>query len=359
MYKVILVDDEPLALSGLAEIIDWEIEGFRISGLCGDAESALLLYEKTNAEIIFTDLKMPGTNGIELIAKLRERSSEIKCVIISAYSDFDVARKALAYNASGYILKPLQSRDIIELLRRLREELDRSIMEQFLIDLEDEDSIHNAGLLLELKSTAQFCRIVISSNDLPCSYDARFFRLQVRNMKKDIWFCSTDEKRTIPKDFIGSRWHTGPGELSFMIREAAAAGNGCFLYAEHEFVSKIQFYIGMHYDKVISLKNLAGEFNVSESYLCELFKKHTGYTVIAFYTMIRLHNARRLLLHSSMSIKEIAQAAGFNDYSYFYRSFRQIFSLGPDHLRKIGAGSQKDEYPFPLINWPCLNQSIR
>jgi two-component system response regulator YesN len=112
-----------------------------------------------------------------------------------------------------------------------------------------------------------------------------------------------------------------------MIWEAAAAGNGQFIYADHPPVASIQFYISRNYGEEFSLVRLARQFFISESYLCELFKKHTGDTVIDFTNNVKLQNARYLLEHTDIRLKEAIQEAGFSDYSYFGRSFKRLFGI--------------------------------
>lgn len=105
------------------------------------------------------------------------------------------------------------------------------------------------------------------------------------------------------------------------------------IYANHPTVSAIQLYLGENYQQSLSLSDLASRFFLSENYLCELFKKHTGDTILNFLKKVCLQNACRLLKESNLSIKEIAAKVGFSDYSYFGRIFRNSMGQTPDSYR--------------------------
>ncbi|MDR3174280.1 MAG: response regulator, partial [Treponema sp.] len=345
MYRLILVDDEPWALSGLEEIIDWTAEGFEICGRCTGAMEALEIMKRCDADVIFTDIRMPRMNGLELISAVKQQKPDAECVIISAYSDFEVARKAIWYQTAGYILKPLERSEVLEMARRIKGQLDAKNTGSHYLNIEDLGTLEHAIQWLDQNSRASRCCIVIS-------------RRPIKNKGQDIWeigilgyplyvyFCSSNEK-TLPfqcrndGSMARSRWHENRRDLSVMFKEAEAAGNGRFSYAEHFLVADIQFYIGVNFAKNISLKSIAKDFLLSESYLCELFKKHSGETIIKFLNRVRLHNARRLLEHSDLSIKDVYQQTGFSDYSYFDRSFKRIFGINPEALRSQAQGKNR------------------
>jgi two-component system response regulator YesN len=297
---------------------------------------------------------MPVINGIDFIEAIKRKSSETKCVIISAYKDFDVARKALVYKSEDYLLKPLHRDDILNILRKIKNDFDTTVLSRYLIDLEDKKSIDEVVFSLRKIARSRYCCIIVSNNPLGEIKNTNFLLLNIKDALMKVWFYYADEKITFPDGMILSRWHTTCDELMLMICEAAAASNGGFIYSSHTLVSEIQLYIGIHYNKKESLKKIAGKFCVSESYLCELFKKQSGDTVFGFYIKTRLHNARRLLQYSAMSMKEIAQASGFNDYSYFNRSFKKLFGFTPEALRKSENKLNPAQYPFPVIAWESL-----
>ena len=65
-FSLLLVDDEPWALSGMEEIIPWEEYGFEIVGKCSTASEALRLLGEKKPQAVFTDIRLPDYSGLEL-----------------------------------------------------------------------------------------------------------------------------------------------------------------------------------------------------------------------------------------------------------------------------------------------------
>jgi response regulator of citrate/malate metabolism len=124
MYKVLIVEDEVTILEGLQLIVDWGKYGFKIIGLCENGEKAVDVCRQDTPDVIITDIRMPGLSGLDLINKLGGRDSGIKYVILSGYDDFMYAQKAIEYGVESYILKPIDEKELINLLIDLKIKLD-------------------------------------------------------------------------------------------------------------------------------------------------------------------------------------------------------------------------------------------
>lgn len=124
MYKVMIVDDEPLIREGLKELIPWADYGFCVTAAARDGLDALAQYDEAPPDLMIVDIRMPGMDGLELIGTLRARRQELHFLILSGYADFDYAKKALIWNVDGYILKPVDEDELIDYLHKIRGELD-------------------------------------------------------------------------------------------------------------------------------------------------------------------------------------------------------------------------------------------
>lgn len=121
--RVLLVDDEPFIRRGLAALIDWESEGYIISGEASNGVTAIKLLEENEYDLIISDIKMPDMDGIELITYVKSHNlSNAKFVFLSGFYDFQYARTAIRYNCCDYILKPIQRDELLTALRRIMEE---------------------------------------------------------------------------------------------------------------------------------------------------------------------------------------------------------------------------------------------
>ncbi|WP_164779774.1 response regulator transcription factor [Paenibacillus kobensis] len=126
MYKVFLVDDEPLVLEGLKLLVDWETHGFEICGEARDGEEALQAIGQIRPDLVVTDIRMPVMSGLELIRQARESlNSDSHFIVLSGYSDFSYAHTAMRYEATDYLLKPIDSEEFDRALRKLRADLDK------------------------------------------------------------------------------------------------------------------------------------------------------------------------------------------------------------------------------------------
>lgn len=105
MIKILFVDDEILAMEYLQNMIEWEKHGFQVTGHARSGKKALELYEKEKPQVVISDIKMAGMDGLELTQKLKELNPEIEVILLSAYKDFEYAKKGFEYGVSNYLLK--------------------------------------------------------------------------------------------------------------------------------------------------------------------------------------------------------------------------------------------------------------
>ncbi|KOY16374.1 response regulator transcription factor [Paenibacillus xylanivorans] len=123
-FKVLLIDDEPWALEGLQLWIPWENLGFEVCGLIGNGAEGLKQMEELKPDLVMVDIRMPVMDGLEMIEEWRRRGNWLtKFIILTGYSDFEFARKALKFKVSGYLLKPLDEEQAESEVRRMGLEL--------------------------------------------------------------------------------------------------------------------------------------------------------------------------------------------------------------------------------------------
>lgn len=103
--RVVLIDDDILALSSTEDLIRDPSLNLELAGSFDNARTALLRLPKLNADLVITDIQMPQMNGLDLLQAIKKDFPNIEVLLLTAYSDFDYARKAVTFGASGYILK--------------------------------------------------------------------------------------------------------------------------------------------------------------------------------------------------------------------------------------------------------------
>jgi len=125
MYSVVIVDDDLPVLEFLSAAIDWEELGFQLAGAYQDPLEALAAAQQMKADVLITDIGMPGMNGIDLIRGVMKEHPKMKAVILSCHDDFQYAQAAVKLAVSEYLLKEtMDASNISEILARLKEQLD-------------------------------------------------------------------------------------------------------------------------------------------------------------------------------------------------------------------------------------------
>ncbi|NLW56927.1 MAG: response regulator transcription factor [Firmicutes bacterium] len=125
MCKVLIVDDERIIREGIAAVIPWGKYGFTLVGTAANGEEAYEIIKKEALDIVISDIKMPGMNGLQLIAKVKEEQPAVEFVVLSGYGEFEFARTAMQYGVKYYLLKPCNEEEILEVLEELRTEIEQ------------------------------------------------------------------------------------------------------------------------------------------------------------------------------------------------------------------------------------------
>lgn len=119
MPKILIVEDEPAAGRYLRSMIELKRPDFHVAGMAGNGLEALELVKLLDPDLVFTDVKMPGMDGIELVAALRKEYPSLPVVIVSGFQEFEYVRRALDTGVVDYLLKPVNPVRLQEVLDRL------------------------------------------------------------------------------------------------------------------------------------------------------------------------------------------------------------------------------------------------
>jgi len=117
MYKVLIVEDEPVVRRGLEKCIDWGEFGFSICGQAADGLEALELVKINCPDLIITDVRMPNMDGIALSQRIKEMYPKTEIVIISGYDEFAYAQSAIRIGVNEYLLKPTEKKNLENVIK--------------------------------------------------------------------------------------------------------------------------------------------------------------------------------------------------------------------------------------------------
>lgn len=123
IINILIVDDEKYEGILIEKCVNWESEGFHIIGNVQCAENALKLMEKQVPDIVYTDINMPRIDGLELSRRIRDTYPAVRIVIVTGYREFEYAREAIHIGVEEFLLKPIQSDELLAAAMKLREQI--------------------------------------------------------------------------------------------------------------------------------------------------------------------------------------------------------------------------------------------
>ena len=126
MFKVVIIDDEPIIVEGLSRVLRWADYQCQLAGTASNGREGLELIRKVHPDIIFTDIAMPGMDGLQMIAALRSELPRTQITILTGYRDFDFAQTAIKLGVCRYLLKPSKLAELEEAVTTMTAQLSES-----------------------------------------------------------------------------------------------------------------------------------------------------------------------------------------------------------------------------------------
>ena len=124
-YTMIVVDDEEIIRNGLSKFIEMSSSKFRVVGTFEDGKDAINFLKRHPVDLIFTDVKMTEVSGLALADYICQNCPGTETVILSGYKEFEYVQQAMESKVRFYLLKPIKNREIISVLEKLGDELDK------------------------------------------------------------------------------------------------------------------------------------------------------------------------------------------------------------------------------------------
>jgi len=118
MYKAMIIDDNKVLADTLASQAIWEKNGFEIAAVCYDSLSGSNAISEHKPDLIVTDIRLPGIDGLKMIQSVREEVPHAQMIVISAYDDFQYAQRALRLGVLDYLLKPFSHEEMEETIAK-------------------------------------------------------------------------------------------------------------------------------------------------------------------------------------------------------------------------------------------------
>ena len=128
--KVLIVEDEIRIREGIEKLLGRTGRSFEIAGEAENGEEGLTLLRKLRPDIVITDIKMPVMDGLEMLSAMVQENIPARAIVLSAYSEFEYARKAMRLGVTEYLLKPIAYGEFLQALENVEEQLARDRQEK-------------------------------------------------------------------------------------------------------------------------------------------------------------------------------------------------------------------------------------
>ncbi|MEC1520575.1 response regulator [Neobacillus niacini] len=389
-WKVLIADDEFIIRDGIHSSVDWEKYNMEVVGEAEDGEEAVEIAINHQIDILLIDLNMPIMSGLEAMKQIREHLPTCKMVVISGYDEFRYAQEALRLKVEDYLLKPVNPEKLEAIIMELQRKLDvegnqkeylkqatnqfkrnqTHLQERFFQDWTEgqlaNEEIKEQLQFLHLPVTAPIQFIVIKWPDYHLNQtfmqetDRQLYLFAIENIAKEM----IDTKEAVvfwDRAYLLNicLWEPISRDQMSKIEDLVQRYFTIRIYYHMEDIKELDFihlykvydrckrevdkqikvspivkqalaYIKQHYqDSSLTLERVAEELHITTVYLSRMMKHELGISYVGLLTQMRINKAVDLLKTSELSIRDIAEAVGYDSQHYFSTTFKKIVGVSP------------------------------
>lgn len=338
MYKLLLVDDEPIIREGLERMIEWEKLDLKLTASCPNAIAALDSMTDDMPDILLTDIRLPGMTGLELVQRAVTLHPLLQSVVLSGYDTFQYAQQALRYGVIEYLLKPCSKQELEEALVRACHAIDRQ--RKKVLYLYDERRQRVKALVEAFDHLREGNR------------ESGWLQKQVGELVKTVEDPSLLQETLIA--LVTDRMGSGQTEWGMNIitdalrdresleelitrsllrlrKEGTAARS-------NDFVQQMISYMNIHYaDESLTLQYIADNVvYMNADYIGREFTRAVGQKFSSYLLSVRMEHAKTLMREDpSLHSYEIAEKVGLGENPhYFSQLFRKYTGETPKNYRR-------------------------
>lgn len=392
MYKLLIVDDELLALESLVESLDWNELGFEVVGAYTDSEKALRHIEQYPVDVLMSDIKMPNPDGIELAKFCHEKYPNINVVLISAYREFEYAQIAIRYNVRTYLVKPITYSALYDAMKTLSEQLDSEnyksdfpdgklfLLQQDVFsdilcaNIKDIDILKDKLQTIELSENLVYSPCVLINIHIHefANYLSNTWKHEKSRLYNAInllaHFESPEAYFSMARysynniELIGISKIKGKGDflgltcnyIKQLKKNLLALLNlTCNISIVHQtdelqalmeedislkyiqssqdnhIVTKTIEYINNNYANDISLDDVAKYVSLSRVYFSSCYKRLAKESFVDTLNKIRIEKATEILKKGDIKVSMVHELVGYKSMTYFYKLFKTLTNFTP------------------------------
>ncbi|MDS0524230.1 response regulator [Clostridium sp. SHJSY1] len=398
MWRLVIADDENKIRKGIKKLLEWHEFNIDIVGEAEDGEIALKVVKEKAPDIVLLDINMPFLNGLNLLEKLSSINFKGIVIIISGYDDFSYAQKALQFNVFDYVLKPVNRKNLEEIIVKavnklnelkkennyinwMKKQLDENnhLLKKNMLREWLNNRINDEELLRELKyfniNFGENIGIIVvkivkklNINIIEKKWDSELLEFAISNLLGEKFrdlnmkFIFEDEKKNVV--LVGKidsieKWITIEKKLETEISEYLK----CNVIIEQGNVSggvlkvkdiysnivnnvnekkkynpivlfAIKYMEENYYLNHLNINEISDKLEVTSSYLSKLLKKETGLSFIDYLTKIRIKKAMYIMEDPTIKIYDVAELIGYSNQHYFCKAFKKVLGISPTEYKR-------------------------
>ena len=274
MYKVIIVDDEPVIVDGLKMGIKWANWECEIVGTASNGLEGLKLVRELHPDIIFSDISMTNMDGLAMIAAIKSEFPAVEVCLLTGFRNFEYAQTAIKLGVTRFLLKPSKIDEIEEAI---------------------------SAMINNLKSRGDLGE----------------------NIVEDIWNLNDEEERYLYNTFIKDRPEV----------DENLEGRIKFTEANNFILKNSLKYMYENFVLKLSLLDVAEQSFISSWHLSKLLNQYTGKGFFEIINIIRLDKAKDILINTQLKVQDVSEMVGFQDVTHFSRIFKNYVGVSPKEFR--------------------------
>ena len=384
VISIIIVDDEEFITASLSRFIAEYHPEYKVAGTFSNVQEAISFLRKKPIDVIISDIRMPGTDGLEMIRQIREFLPKAEILIISGYSEFEYAQKACAYRVTNYLLKPIDRKELSSNLKNIAERFKKLLpnsnheddeTQMVFIDLlcrviSDKQELHRRFDELELSTQSAdwkgcFLSVTLKDDTLHLltrtvddisaamlngirSQLSQYISIYLFRHHMNFYFVLlssqalpffsvqslSDSLSKILGHLCSAKTITVFDSLDDLLTTQEMPVHAVDSDIESDQVIKhAKDFIRAHYADNLSREDVANAVYLDGAYFSRLFKQKAGMSFISYLTQVRMEKAVELLA-TQMSTTEIASAVGYLHRNRFITNFKEYSGYTPNEYRK-------------------------
>lgn len=270
MHKVMIIDDEETIREGLRSVINWEEHNCSIIGEAEDGDEGVRLITELKPDIIFTDVRMPGLNGLEMVARIKEINYQCIVIILTGFREFEYAQQAVRLGAFRLLLKPTKTEELLQAIDDAVAELKKQVTSQ-------NELINLRAKLKELYGLTGTTKDSQPVNSSETASNSKYLVAKAIEILKQDYHRDLDLKAVSDKLYI-STWH-----LSKLLKKETGS-NFIDILNEIRIEESKKLLLSPQL-KIYEIAEKVGYIDVP--YFTKLFKKHTGQTPMEYKNSVK------------------------------------------------------------------------